>query len=69
MSKVNQWLTPQKLNKNLVLEIIYLLLNDNKKDTKPIKIDVSQEVKIKEDNIFDNLKENNATKFLPKKTD
>jgi hypothetical protein len=64
------WLTPQKLNKNLILEILKLLLTMD--DSKPLKVKVDQKVILKEEKpeqIFDDLKENNAIKFLPKKTD
>lgn len=70
MKNLEKWLNPsQKLNKNLVLEIIKLLLTMD--DTKPIKVKVDQKVEFKQEKpkqIFDDLNETNATKFLPKKT-
>ena len=69
---LKNWLTPQKLNKNLVLEIIRLLLSeDSPKKQEPMKVKVDQKVTVaeKKNNIFDDNKENEATKFLPKRAD
>jgi predicted Zn-ribbon and HTH transcriptional regulator len=68
MKNLKQWLQPGQLNKNLVLEILKLLLEQDK----PIKVKVDQEVTVKSEKpsqIFDDLKENNATKFIPKRAD
>lgn len=72
MSNLKEWLTPAKINKNLVLEIIYLLLKEDGKERKPLKVKVDEKVTIKPEKpkqVFDDLKENDAGKFLPERAD
>lgn len=66
--KMKDWLQPGKLNRNMVLQILLLLLSEDEK--KPVKVKVETEVKeAKPKQIFDDLNQNDAYKFLPKKTD